>query len=342
MVTIKLLYNQNNTTMIARNENLVLSVLLTIIVLIHIIFLFASCNDDDGDPLKSPSVTQPNVVNKTATNAQVNAEVTDEGSSEVTERGFYISEINDLSAATQILSGSGPGEFSVMLENLTPATNYWVWAYAANSDSDSISAVSFFQTIERTVTDVDNNAYEIKEIGDQVWMLSNLKTTKFDDGTSIPRVADDMQWANVSTPAYTYPLGDEGNKSAYGLLYNSYAVHSEKKLCPAGFHIPTRDEWRELIDYLGGAEVAGGKLKEQGTLHWDDPNIGATDEVGFAARGAGGRTPSGSYMEWFNYYAAFYSSTESYAYLIVHDVANISENSAPITNGGYSVRCIQD
>ena len=72
--------------------------------------------------------------------------------------------------------------------------------------------------------------------------------------------------------------------------YNWYVVNSGK-LCPTGWHVPTYNEWTTLSDYLGGASIAGGKLKETGFTHWLSPNSGATNETGFTGLPGGIRYP---------------------------------------------------
>ncbi len=137
-----------------------------------------------------------------------------------------------------------------------------------------------------TITDIDGNVYEVVQIGDQIWMAENLKTTKYNDGTSIPLVTDNTQWSQLSTPAYAFYNNDAANKEIYGALYNWHAVDTGK-LCPTGWRVPNVDEWRQLIDYLGGSAVAGAGMKATGTIEagtglWAAPNEGAKNESGFA------------------------------------------------------------
>ncbi len=139
-----------------------------------------------------------------------------------------------------------------------------------------------------TVKDIDGNVYKTVTIGTQVWMAEDLKTTKYNDGTPIPYVADDTEWKNLRSDAYCWYNNDESNKTTYGALYNWYTTNTGK-LCPVGWHVSTNSDWEKLIDYGGGWEIAGGKLKEAGTTHWDAPNIGATNEFGFTALPGGGR-----------------------------------------------------
>jgi uncharacterized protein (TIGR02145 family) len=137
-----------------------------------------------------------------------------------------------------------------------------------------------------TVTDIDGNVYRTVRIGTQWWMAENLKTTRYNNGQPISNITGDSEWCNLSTPAYCWYNNDISNKVHYGALYNWFAVNSGR-LAPAGWHVPSREEWNTLINYLGGQDIAGGKLKETGDAHWLSPNAGATNETGFSARGAG-------------------------------------------------------
>jgi uncharacterized protein (TIGR02145 family) len=132
-----------------------------------------------------------------------------------------------------------------------------------------------------TVTDIDGNVYRTVIIGTQIWMAENLKTTRYKDGTSIPLLTNDTT-VIVNTPAYCYYNGDASNKDSYGVLYNWYAVNTGN-LAPTGWRVPTDEDWTILSAYLGGQDVAGGKLKETTTTHWLSPNTQATNEIGFTA-----------------------------------------------------------
>jgi uncharacterized protein (TIGR02145 family) len=139
-----------------------------------------------------------------------------------------------------------------------------------------------------SITDKDGNVNTSVSIGTQVWIVENLKTTKFNDGSAIPNVTVENAWDNLTTPAYCWNNNDIANKNPYGALYNWNAV-SMGKLCPTGWHVPTTNEWNDLGTYLGGYEVAGGKMKETGTTHWQGVNSGATNESGFTALPGGCR-----------------------------------------------------
>jgi uncharacterized protein (TIGR02145 family) len=129
-----------------------------------------------------------------------------------------------------------------------------------------------------TVADIEGNIYQTIVIGDQVWMADNLKATVYNDGTPIPLVP----W-NRFSPGYSWYKSDEGTyKNPFGALYLWNTIGTGK-LCPAGWHVSTTADWEELIAYAGGKAIAGGRLKEKGNSHWNDPNLGATDLYGFSA-----------------------------------------------------------
>ena len=136
-------------------------------------------------------------------------------------------------------------------------------------------------SFQNNVTDIEGNSYKTVKIGTQVWMAENLKTSKYNDGTIIPNITDSTQWSNLTTSAWSYFKNDAANNSKYGKLYNWYAVskttNCNKNICPTGWHVPTDAEWTILMDYLGGPNEAGGKMKEVGTSSWDAPNTGATN-----------------------------------------------------------------
>jgi uncharacterized protein (TIGR02145 family) len=199
-------------------------------------------------------------------------------------------------------------------------------------------------------TDGDGNNYPIVYIGQQIWMAENLKTTKFNDETSID-LGNPGNWTGRLTPAYWwYFLGDEAEiKNTYGLLYNWWAA-ATGKLCPSGWHVPTTTDYGKLLlnfhELISEAEnIGGGKLKEFGLTHWNSPNTGATDETGFTAL-PGGRIGTGSceYIGTDGYWW-FSDSFEEYFTRCLQ----INYNTTQIISGinwpkyyGFSIRCIKD
>ncbi len=118
----------------------------------------------------------------------------------------------------------------------------------ANSDTSGI--VIKMITSAGTLTDIDGNVYHTVKIGNQVWTVENLRTTRYNDGTAIPHVTDNSSWENLTTPGYCYYGNDStANAVKYGALYNWYAVNTGK-LAPAGWHVPGLAEWDTLKNYL--------------------------------------------------------------------------------------------
>jgi uncharacterized protein (TIGR02145 family) len=212
-----------------------------------------------------------------------------------------------------------------------------------------ISAFLFTGLIStaQTVQDIDGNVYLTVTIGTQVWMVENLKTTKFNDGAPIPTQKNDALWDALTTPAYCWYNNDSvSNKSTYGALYNWFAVKTGK-LCPAGWHVATSNEWNDLVDFCGGQYAASSALREAGIAHWTSPNSDATNSSGFTALPAGYRMVAGSFSQKGGC-ANFWTSTEpgsgsaNYRLLMYNstEVKNLTFSNDEMY--GFSVRCIRD
>jgi uncharacterized protein (TIGR02145 family) len=195
------------------------------------------------------------------------------------------------------------------------------------------------------VTDIEKNIYKTVQIGGQWWMAENLKSTKYNDGSPIPEVTDNSDWINLTTEGYCWYDNDISNKKTFGALYNWFTVRNGN-LCPKGWHIPSDMEWITLIDFLGGEGVAGGKLKETGTIHWIYPNSGATNESGFTALASGDRIGAdGSFYNLYGY-AIYWSSDEASYDLAINRVLVFDDTNFRIgydnKTAGFSVRCIRN
>lgn len=221
--------------------------------------------------------------------------------------------------------------------------NYRIWFYPL-----IIMGLAFLNRCEKDdeIADKDGNTYMAITIGTQVWIIENLKTTKYNDGTTIPNIADNEVWANLTTPGYCWYDNDASTfKAIYGALYNWYAVNTGK-LCPDGWHVPSDAEWTSLTTILGGDFVTGGKLKETGTSHWDSPNTGATNETGFTAL-PGGQRGWGQFYN-IGHNGAWWSATvsdesESLAWRWLMDFGTSAIIREDYSKGyGYSVRCLKD
>ncbi len=196
-----------------------------------------------------------------------------------------------------------------------------------------------------TVTDIDGNVYHAVTVGTQVWMVENLKTTKYNDGSSIPDVTNDTAWFGLTNGACCDYNNTLGNFTSYGKLYNYYAVVDARKICPTGWHVPTDAEWTTLTTYLGGELLAGGKLKESGLTHWFSPNTGAENSVGFIALPGGYRRNLGSFDN-MGYSGIWWSSSEESTITAWdRDMTNSDSQIYRASNFksmGLSLRCIRD
>ena len=199
------------------------------------------------------------------------------------------------------------------------------------------------QTIE--CKDIDGNVYKTVTIGTQVWMAENLKTKRYNDGSSIPTGLNNTSWENTTTGAYSIYNDNGANENeTYGKLYNWYAVYTGK-LAPAGWHVPTDAEWTTLTTYLGGESVAGGKMKSTSAL-WITPNTDSNNSSGFSGLPYGYRLfYDGSYGG-FGRYGYWWSSTEN---AVSKAWCRYLDHSFPrafrmneFKTGGFSVRCIRD
>jgi uncharacterized protein (TIGR02145 family) len=181
-------------------------------------------------------------------------------------------------------------------------------------------------------------------------MAENLKTAKYSDGTFIPYITDNSQWVSQTegdAGGWCYYNNDAANNTKYGKLYNWFVVDdwNKKKVCPTGWHVPTRAEWAVLSDYLGGDDVAGGKMKEVGTTSWVSPNTSATNTSLFTALPGGYRDYTGSY-DWIGYDGSWWSSTSMDQAKGHYHYLNASSGALAIYSddirAGFSVRCLRD
>ncbi len=195
------------------------------------------------------------------------------------------------------------------------------------------------------------------DIGLQTWTVKNLDVATYSDGTIIPQVTDPTQWANLTTGAWCYYNNSPSNGVVYGKLYNWYAVAGiyneasktdltlRKKLAPTGYHVPSDVEWTKLINYLGGLSVAGGKMKETSSTHWNSPNTSATNSSGLTCLPGGYRSFTGAFVS-IGYFSHWWSTSEfgttgAFGRNLYYNnsTAGRDFNDKP---SGFSVRCIRD
>ncbi len=198
------------------------------------------------------------------------------------------------------------------------------------------------------VTDIDGNVYKTVQIGRQVWMAENLRTTRYRNGEDIPYARTDGAWTTEKVGMRCAYEHDDALADRYGQLYNFYAVQDERGLCPSGWHVPSDEEWNELEGALGlssvdakqtgGRGIHGAAMKSEA---WD-----GTNSSGFSALPAGSRYYYYGYFSSVGNYGYWWSSSADgtdyawYRYLTSgNDDVNRNYNDQ---RNGFAVRCVRD
>ena len=261
------------------------------------------------------------------------------------EYGYTSSYGSTITAIQSPITDSLDMSVTAKISGLEINTTYHFRVIAINSLGTTYGDDATFITVPLTINDVEGNTYDVIGIDRQVWMAENLKTTNYNNGDAIQNVTEDAAWSELTTGAYCwYNNILTYNKDTYGALYNWYSVNTGL-LCPTGWHVPTRDEWLKLSDYLGGGMIAGGKLKETGTSHWNSPNEGATNEVGFTALPGGKRSEGGRFMSLRDHGYWFTATIEANVFHFFQIYANsiiFADYKRTDYKSGHSIRCIRD
>jgi len=313
---------------------------------VTLLFVFAiGCKDKEpaGPTITVPVLTTDTIFETTNESAIAGGKITANGGADVTERGIcWGTNQNPTINGNAIKSGLGIGNFSVTIAGLANNTKYYVRAYATNSAGTGYGNQMTFTTGE--IVDIDGNVYHYVTIGTQVWMVENLKTTRYRNGDKIPQALVNVDWANLTTGAYANFDNLTTNVDVHGRLYNWYAATDNRNICPKGWRLPNDADFNIIGSTLLGASVAGGKMKEAGLTNWNAPNQGANNSSGFTGRASGTRDFDGTYKE-FMKSAYYWSSSATNA---THATGwYLYYNYASLLNGSYSkkdgfiVRCIK-
>jgi uncharacterized protein (TIGR02145 family) len=260
---------------------------------------------------------------------------------------------------------AGGSTYQVLSTSQLLSVPYALYAKTAETANDAATKeyvdnkFKLLTSVLQGVQDADGNHYTAVMIGDQVWMVENLKTTKYNNGTPIPLVTDQTAWANLITPGYCWYNNDAANKTTYGGLYNGYAVLTGN-LCPAGWHVPTISEFIVLKNYLisNGYNYDGSTSSNKiakslaATVRWtastftgSPGNVPSTNNSsGFSGLPGGLRAYSGVF-----YYVGndgyWWSSTipGSYGNIVslTYSSVGLGEPSGP-AKSGLCVRCLKD
>ena len=239
-------------------------------------------------------------------------------------------------------AGVTPNIINAAVSGLSPGSVYHYRIRASNSSETFYGKDLTFRTFNaETVLDINGNVYNTVTIGSEIWMAENLKVTRFNDGEPIPLVTDGAAWGELSSPAYCWYDNDAVTyKNDYGALYNWYTV-SKGGLCPAGWHVPTNQEFIGLTGSLG--QNAADKLKEAGQDHWISFDNKGSNESGFSALPGGWRTDYDTFSD-SGFTVCMWSSTEdnplsSWYFRIL---SNTATTTIMVKEYGCSVRCIKN
>lgn len=225
---------------------------------------------------------------------------------------------------------------------MTATKKFYCYAFALMGVTLLISGSCKKEDEPVSAKDIDGNIYKTVRIGNQEWFAENLRTTSYNNGTTIPLVSDNNVWTGLSTAAYCWYNNDQTTYGdTYGALYNWYTINTGK-LCPTGWHVPTDAEWASLTDYVGGDSIAGTRLKT--TSGWSSDGNG-TDKYGFSALPGGYRSGNFGTFNPVGYYGYWWSTAEDASHALRwymgHDSGSV-KNSYGSKSHGLSVRCVRD
>jgi len=247
--------------------------------------------------------------------------------------------------------GSDFGSLFCTIEGLSPATVYYFRAYAANVLGTTYGKNMVIRTYDGYMTDYEGHVYGTVSLGDQEWMNRNLETKYFSNGEKIittnpPTLNIEQEDKPVYQWAYAYSEETLHLIEDYGRAYTWYTATDSRKLCPAGWHLPSLNEWNELLTHMGGDTLTYRDFRSFFNYQWDSwLNTGAT-EGSFEAQMAGFRDINGQYMNG-NYGTFWWSVTEAssengsavYCGTADNGIVKPTEKNKKY---GYSVRCVKD
>ncbi len=312
-----------------------------------------------------PTVSTATITSVEATSAIGGGEVLNDGGSTVIQRGVcWNTNHNPTIADSKTINGTGIGAFSSNLVGLSPGQAYYVRAFATNAEGTAYGEEKSFSTMadDGKVIDIDGNIYTTVTIGNQVWMVENLRTTKYRNGDPIPLVSDNAAWIALSTGAWCDYDNITANGTVYGHLYNHYAMRDSRNIAPQGWHVATKLEWETLQAYLinNGYNYDGtktdnktGKAFASSTLWTTFSTIGTVGNNISTNNTSGLNVLPSGYRDANN---GSFATVNSRAYLWLSDSADALAgwcfylrntlqgcyNNTGHARGGFAVRCVKD
>lgn len=349
-----------------------------ILTFVFIAGIFWSCNKETNEPQNSEailSVSTISVTEITQTTATSGGSIENTSNIQILSKGVCWSESEMPTVSDNSTSdGSGSDNYSSNLIDLSANTTYYVRTYLITEDSTIYGNQVTFTTNSNqstninygTVSDYEGNSYKTIIIGTQTWMAENLRSEKYNDGTAISLITDSLEWYSTSDAGYCYYNNNSVFKSTYGALYNNAAVQSGK-LCPTGWHIPTKAEWQTLLDYLSnnGNNYDGTTVSNKVAIAMSEYNgwtyttgmgcVGNNDyetfhnRSGFSAKPAGYRLPMNlgisSYLystSQTNWWASDMANSEMGNAVKIDNLYPDVKVTSLMIHAGASIRCVKD
>jgi uncharacterized protein (TIGR02145 family) len=301
--------------------------------------------------LGTPVIVMEEISKVTSTLAFASAHITNDGGAPILLKGFCWSTTSRPTARNKDLAtqnGKGIDNFSNPIGPLLPDTTYYLRPYCSNNGKDTVYGPEInFRTLRSDqFMDIEGNVYGSVKLVNFTWMTENLRTTRLNDGTQIPLVTENAAWSSQVSAAYCWYDNKEENKETFGALYNWEAVKSGK-LCPAGWHMPTDEEWAAFDKIYGGNAYAGGYLKEPGLEHWLKPNDWLESFYNrFRALPGGERDDMGKFNKK-GTMGVWWSDVDprkevSWAREIISNSTALRRRKTENNAVGYSVRCVKN
>jgi uncharacterized protein (TIGR02145 family) len=211
-----------------------------------------------------------------------------------------------------------------------------------------IPQIALPKIVMGVMKDTEGNSYKTITLNSMTWMAENLKTAKLADGSDLQLTSDPNTWGSLTSASYCKVWDNPEKFGFYGNIYNNFAVETGK-LCPTGWHVPSKKEWEDLFNAFGGMSLAGDYLKSTDKTLWSPSNgkptnVMANNKSGFTVLPAGLRYSTGSFNSvGFNGY--FWSSekineSSGWAWIFLSESEIRGFSSSKQT--GMSVRCIKN
>ena len=291
---------------------------LNLAFVLSLFLISSSCNKDDNNNNNNnnncihatprvPDLSAYLISCITDSSAYAGANILFDGCSEIIEKGVCYSIHEYPTIEDEVITcDSNADSFRIMLAALSPGTQYYIRTFATNSTGTGYGHIqSIITPIYGTFTDSrDNNVYKTIIIGNQVWMAENLKYLPFVSGPESGSLTMPHFYVYNYLGMNVNDAMNTINYNTYGVLYNWAAAMNGSAsssvnpsgvqgVCPEGWHLPSDNEFRQLMIFIGNSFIENNNVKKYD--YWDEPCTHKTNRSGFSAVPAGERTNNGTF-----------------------------------------------